>query len=117
MLHLTIDVSRVAEEDIDKTSPGAIRAIVEKEIRASNGQSKWRCQAVTRDARNAGRVRIACRDETEQLMVKRVVEVKAITGVRVLRDELYPIKVDYINRLAVLDENGDVRAGAIDIMG
>ena len=117
MLHCTIDVSRVTEEDTDKTSPSAIRAIVEKEIRASNGQSKWRCQAVTRDAKNTSRVKIACRDETEQLMVKRAVETKITTGVRVLGDELYPIKVDNVNRLAVLDENGEIRPGAAEALG
>jgi len=31
-----------------------------------------------------------------------------------LRDELYPIKVDGVNRLAVLDERGDIRAGALE---
>ena len=35
-------------------------------------------------------------------------------GVRVLRDELYPIKVDNVNRLAVLDENGEIQAGAAE---
>ena len=64
-LYCAIDTSRVAEEDTDKTSPGAIRAIVEKEVRATNGQSNWRYQAVTRDAKNTSRVKIVCRDETE----------------------------------------------------
>ena len=29
-----------------------------------------------------------------------------------LRDELYPIKVDSVNKAAVLDENDESRAGA-----
>lgn len=45
-------------------------------------------------------------------MVKRVAETKIGAGVRVLRDELYPIKVDNVKRTAVLDENNEVRAGA-----
>jgi len=116
-LYCVIDSSRVAEEDISKTSPGAIRAAVEKEIRATNGQDNWRCRAVTRDAKNTSRVRIVCRDETEQHIVKQAAETKIAPGIRVLRDELYPIKVDNVNRLAVLDENGDIRTGAAEAFG
>jgi regulator of replication initiation timing len=116
-LYCTIDTSRVVEDDIDKASPGAIRAIVEKEVRASNGQSSWRCLAVTRNAKTTSRIKIACRDESEQHLIKLAVETKVAAGVRVLRDELYPIKVDNVNRLAVLDENGDIRAGAAEIFG
>jgi regulator of replication initiation timing len=116
-LYCTIDTSRVAEEDADKTSPGTIRAIVEKEIRVTNGQSNWRCQAVTRDAKNMSRIKIACRDEDEQQMVKRAAETKVAVGVRVLRDELYPVKVDNVNRLAILNENGEIRAGAAETLG
>ena len=116
-LHCTIDTSRVAEEDTDKASPGAIKTAVEKEMRATNGQGNWRCRAVTRDAKNANRIKIACRDETEQHMVKQVAETKIALGIRVLRDELYPIKVDNVNRLAVLDENGEIRTGAAEAFG
>lgn len=42
---------QVAEGNIDKATPGTIWAIVEKEIRATNGQDSWRCRAVTRDAK------------------------------------------------------------------
>ena len=91
-LHCTIDTSRVAEEDTDKTSPGAIRAVVEKEMRATNGQSNWRCRAVTRDVKNVSRIKIACRDENEQHLIKQTAETNIAAGVRVLRDELYPIK-------------------------
>jgi hypothetical protein len=107
----------VAEEDTEKASPGSIRATVEKEVRATSGQSGWRCRAVTRDAKNASRIRIACRDESEQQLVRQAAETKIAAGVRVLRDELYPIKVDNVNRLAVLDENGVIRAGAAESFG
>ena len=110
-LYCVIDTTRVAEGDIDKTSPGAIRAAVEKEIRTTNGQDTWRCRAVTRDARGTNRVRIACRDEPEQQMVRQAAETKIAPGIRVLRDKLYLIKVDNVNRLAVLDENREIRTG------
>jgi hypothetical protein len=41
-----------------------------------------------------------------------VAEVKIGAGARVLRDELYPIKVDSVNKAIVLDENDEIRAGA-----
>ena len=116
-LYCVIDTSRVTEEDTDKTSPGAIRAAVEKEMRTNDGKDSWRCRAVTRDARNTSRIKIACRDESERDMVKQAAETKIAPGIRVLRDELYPIKVDNVNRLAVLDENGDIRTGAADAFG
>lgn len=116
-LYCTIGTSRVAEEDTDKTSPGAIRTAAEKEIRATNGQGNWRCRAVTRDAKNRSCIKIACRDETEQQMAKRAAETKIAPGIRVLRDELYPIKVDNVNRLAVLDNNGEIRTGAAEAFG
>ena len=47
-------------------------------------------------------------------MVKRAVETKIIAGIRVLRDELYPIKIDNVNRLAVLNESGEIRSGATE---
>ncbi|EXJ95095.1 hypothetical protein A1O1_00214 [Capronia coronata CBS 617.96] len=115
-LYCTIDASRVTEQDMDKTSPGAIRATVEKEMRTGEGQNSWRCRAVTRDAMNASRVKIACRDETELHMVKQVAETKIAPGIRVLRDELYPVKVDNVNRLAILDANGNVQTGAAEAL-
>jgi hypothetical protein len=69
---------------------------------------------VTRDAKNTSRIKITYRDETELHMVKRVVETKIALDIRVLRDELYLIKVDNVNRLAVLDNNGEIRTGAVE---
>jgi hypothetical protein len=49
--------------------------------------------------------------------VKQVAETKIGAGARVLRDELYPIKVDSVKRAAVLDENHNVLAGATVALG
>ena len=116
-LYCIIDTSRVPTEEGDKISVGAVRTAMETEIRTRVDQANWRCRAVTKDAKNVNRIRIACRDETEQGMVKQVAESKIATGVRVLRDELYPIKVDSVNRLAVLDANGEIRSGAAEAFG
>ncbi|KAJ5737265.1 uncharacterized protein N7483_002390 [Penicillium malachiteum] len=77
-----------------------------------DGHTLWRCRAVTVSPRNNNRIRIACRDEAEHQLVKKVAEAKIGAGARVLRDDLYPIKVDSVRRTAVLDENHDVLSGA-----
>jgi hypothetical protein len=69
---------------------------------------------VTVDQKNTNRIKIACRNEAEHQLVKRVAETKIGAGIRVLRDELYPIKVDNVKRTAVLDENDEIRAGAAE---
>ncbi|KJZ68779.1 hypothetical protein HIM_11823 [Hirsutella minnesotensis 3608] len=88
-----------------------------KRVRAELGQSGWRCRAVTKDRKNPNRIRIACRDEAEQQMMKRLVGAKLTRGARILRDELYPIKVDNVNRIGVLDEEGGIRTGAAEVFG
>jgi hypothetical protein len=42
-----------------------------------------------------------------------VAESKIGAGARVLRDELYPIKVNSVNKTAVLDERDEIRAEAV----
>lgn len=116
-LYCTVDTSRVSSEDAEKTSVGAIRANVEKDMRNTSEQANWRCRAVTKDQKNPHRVRIACRDEAEHKEVKRVMEANLVTGMRILRDDLYPIRVDGVNRTAVLDEAGNIRTGAAEAFG
>lgn len=111
-LYCTIDTSRMAENGNERMSAGPIRTTVETEIRKMEDHIHWRCRAVTVDPKNTNRIRIACRDEAEHQLVKKVAEAKIGAGARVLRDELYPIKVDSVNKAAVLDENDEIRAGA-----
>lgn len=111
-LYCTIDTSRMAEFESEKMSAGSIRAAVETEIRATADHTHWRCRAVTVDPKNTNRIRIACRDEAEHQLVKKVAESQIGAGARVLRDELYPIKVDSVNKAAVLDDKDEIRAGA-----
>lgn len=104
-LYCTIDTSKMINNESEKMSAAPIRAAVETEIRTMENHMHWRCRAVTVDPKNTNRIRIACRDEAEHQLVKKVAEAKIGGGARVLRDELYPIKVDSVNRTAVLDEN------------
>jgi hypothetical protein len=115
-LYCTIDTSRVANDDIDKASVSAIRKAVENEIRTTKGETSWRCRAVTKDPKNITRIKIACRDEAEQQIIKQAAETKIAPGIRVMRDELYPIKVDNVNRLAVLEDGGEIRNGATETL-
>lgn len=111
-LYCTIDTSKMADNESDRMSAGPIRAAVETEIRTMENLTHWRCRAVTVDPKNTNRIRIACRDEAEHRLVKEVAEAKIGAGARVLRDELYPIKVDSVKRAAVLDEKDEIRVGA-----
>jgi hypothetical protein len=98
----------------DKTTAGAIRTMLEQAIRAIEDRESWRCRAVTVDPKKENRIKIACRDEDEHQLVKRVAEANIAQGARVLRDDLYPIKVENVRRTAVLDENDEIRIGAAE---
>jgi hypothetical protein len=107
-LYCTIDTSRVGEEERSKVQPGTIRKAIEEEIRTLEGQENWRCAAV---------IRIACRDEAELQQVKKAAQKTAAAGARVLRDQLYPVKVDNAKRTAVIDQEGKVLPGAAEALG
>ncbi|KAJ0126163.1 hypothetical protein HZ326_30734 [Fusarium oxysporum f. sp. albedinis] len=116
-LFCTIDTSRVGEEEKGKAQVEEIRLAIEEEVRARNGRQSWRCAAVMKDARNADRIKVVCRDEAEMQLVREVAEKTVVKGARVLRDQLYPVKVDGANRTAVLDSSGEVLPGAAGALG
>jgi hypothetical protein len=113
--NVTVDISRADGGD-GRMSAGTVRAAVEKEMRTMENRGNWRCRAVTVDHATQSRIRIACRDENEHELVKRAAE-KIGAGSRVLRDELFPVKIDNVKRTAVLDEKDEVRAGAAEAFG
>ncbi|KAM3550091.1 hypothetical protein ARSEF4850_008517, partial [Beauveria asiatica] len=117
LLYCTVDVSRVDEALVEKTSAGAVRTVIETEARLKLERANWRCRAVTKDRKNPNRIRIACRDEVEHDLVKQLAHAKLPTGARVMRDELYPVKVDNVNRFAVVDENSNVKPEATASLG
>ncbi|KAK7177902.1 KR domain-containing protein [Paraphaeosphaeria sporulosa] len=73
-------------------------------------------RAVSVDHATQSRIKIACRDEDEHELVKRAAE-KIGAGSRVLRDELFPVKIDNVKRTAVLDERDEIKAGAAEAFG
>jgi hypothetical protein len=113
----TVDTSRVPEDHIGDATPAVLRRTIEQEMRTSSDQPSWRCVAVTRDGRNTNRLRVIGRNEKELKKIKTIIEVKKAPGARVLRDQLYPVKVDNINRAAVLDQEGKVLPGAMEALG
>lgn len=114
-LYCTIDISRIEETESEDTSAGAIRNLIETGVQTELGRPDWRCRAVTKDRKSSHRIRIACRNENEHQLVKQVAEANAPRGARVLRDEWYPVKVDNVNGLAVLDELDTVRPEAAKV--
>ncbi|KAH8656269.1 hypothetical protein BGZ61DRAFT_570766, partial [Ilyonectria robusta] len=116
-LFCTIDTSRVNEEEKGKAQVGGIRQAIEEEMRKKEGRQDWRCAAVVRNAKNADRIKVICRDESEMKLVKEAAEKTAVKGARVLRDQLYPVKVDGANRAAVLDSAGNVLPGTAEALG
>jgi len=115
-LYCTVDVSNVEEAERDNASASKIRRNIEKEMREGEEGNGWRCVAVTRDPRHAARIRVTCRDEGELARVKEAVEKTKVAGSRVLRDQWYPVKVDNACRTAVLDEHGELRTGAVEML-
>jgi hypothetical protein len=116
-LFCTIDTSRVGEEDKAKAQVTNIRQQIEEEMRGNEQTKNWRCAAMIKDPKNADRVKVICRNEDEIQQVKEAAQKIDIPGLRVLRDQLYPVKIDNANRTAVLDADGNILLGAAEALG
>jgi hypothetical protein len=101
----------VEEADRGSANAGNNGQEVEKGMREEEEGSGWYCVAVTRHPQNSARIRNICWDERKLVRVKEVAEKTKVVGSWVLRDQWYLIKVDNTCRTAVLDKNGEVRAG------
>ncbi|XP_044718862.1 endonuclease-reverse transcriptase domain-containing protein [Hirsutella rhossiliensis] len=71
---------------------------------------------LVRESRNADRIKIVCRDEAELQLVKEAAQKTAVEGARIMRDQLYPVRVDNANRTAILDTEGNILPGAIEAL-
>ena len=72
---------------------------------------------MVKDIRNPDRIKVICRDEEEMQLVKDMAEKTIVKGAQVLRDQLYPVKVNSINRMVVLDSSGNVLPGTEEALG
>lgn len=113
----TVDTSRVEEGRKDETQMKQIREAIEREVRIEKELGSWSCAAVTRDPRSEERIRIACRSEKELQEVKKAAAKIKTPGIRILRDQLYPVKIDNVNRAGVLDGENRLLADAARTIG
>lgn len=108
-------MASVEEAERENVSTGKIRQNIEEEMREGQGRSGWQCATVVRNPRDFARIRITYQDESELAQVKVVEKTKAV-GSRVLRDQYYPVKVGNECWTAVLNEQGDLRTGAVKML-
>lgn len=107
-LYCTIDTSRVEDEDRGNATAGSIRKAIENEMRAAPERPDWRCAAVLQDAKRPDRIKIIGRGEAEMQLIKEAAQKSAIPGTRVMKDQFFPVKIDHVNRMTVLDSAGNI---------
>lgn len=115
--YCTIDVSHTEAGINAITNPASIRETIQKEVRNQQGKEEWKCIAVTRDIKNSNRIRITGRDQQELQMIKDAAGKIIPKGARVLKDQLYPIKVDNARKDGILAEDGSLLAGITESLG
>ena len=89
-----------------------VRKKIEKEVQKDENK-EFRYRAVTKNARTKQRIRILCRSEAELDIVKQAATATAVEGARILRDQLYPVKVNNVRTDAILRPNGEVKEEAM----
>ncbi|RKK19029.1 hypothetical protein BFJ67_g17634, partial [Fusarium oxysporum f. sp. cepae] len=107
-LFCTIDISGVGDDDSDKAQIGEVRQAIEATVRTRKKDERWRCAAVVRGARNANIIKVICRGEAELHMDREAALGADMPGAKILRERLYPVKVNGANRSAVLDSNDNL---------
>ncbi|KAM3449682.1 hypothetical protein NHJ6243_009943, partial [Beauveria neobassiana] len=105
-IYCTIDIQDIEDSVNERVSAKTIRTILETEMRAKPHNGAWRCRAVTEDRSNPQRMRVVCRNESEQDMVKKTIEEK-LPAARILDDGYHRIRVDGVPRTVMLDEEGN----------
>ena len=113
-LFCTVEVA--ATEQAEEKLPALVRKGIELALRTETKDPTWKCRAVIRDARNHRRIRVLCRDEEELIKVKKAAETTKPDGARVLRDQLYPVKMDNVVARAILTPSGVVRDDAVTML-
>ena len=91
-LFCTVDFSR-AEGGEKATDIPVLRERIEKEIQKGENKT-FQCKAIVKVHQTQPRVRILCRDEKELNTVREAAIAVTTEGARVLRDQLYPVKVN-----------------------
>ncbi|KAL9561263.1 hypothetical protein ACKAV7_014618 [Fusarium commune] len=116
-LFCTIDISGASDDGSDKAQIGEVRQAIEAAVRIRKKDERWRCAAVIRGARNANIIKVICRDEAELHMVREAALGADMPRAKILRERLYPVKINGANRSAVLDSNGNLLPGVTEALG
>ncbi|OAA57836.1 Endonuclease/exonuclease/phosphatase [Akanthomyces lecanii RCEF 1005] len=111
----TVDIRETEDSVNERVTAKTIRTILETEMRAKPHNGAWRCRAVTEDRSNPQRMRVVCRNESEQDMVKKTIEEK-LPAARVLDDGYHRIRVDGVPRTVMLDEEGNDLPGVAALL-
>ena len=101
-----------SEEEIEAI-PALTRSGIQKTMRQEKKDPGWRLRGLVRDKRNARRVRIFCRDEEEVAVLKKIAERTKPANARVMRDQLFPVKMDNVMARAILLPTGAMREDAV----
>ena len=95
-------------KEIIVANPAALRKKIEQEIQKQD--KKFQVKAIIKDCRSLNRLRILCRNEEELKKVKSATMITAAEGAHVLRDQLYPVKVNNARADALLMPDGTLKA-------
>ena len=72
---------------------------------------------ITKDSRNAERIRIICKNKKEFNKIKEAAQKTVILSARIMRDQLYPIRINRVDHTAVLEQDGTVRTETCEVLG
>lgn len=111
-IRCTIDTTRAEHA----RTPGQIRAAIEETYTTLLSEENWKCMALMTDPREPRRIRVICRSAKEQEDLKKAIEKILQPGERLMRDQLYPVKIDSARRDFILDEFNQVRPEAAEIL-
>lgn len=68
-------------------------------------------------ARNTNVIKVICRDEAELHMVREAALGANIPGAKILREQLYSVKINRANRSVVLDSYDNPLPGVAEALG
>jgi hypothetical protein len=110
VLYSTIDRSRVGDEDKSMAQPGAVRKV--RTVRRTR-EPALRCADQRRQEyrTHQGSMQRRSGPSADQGRGS-----KDRAGAPVLRDQIYPVKVDNASRVAVLNQEGKVLPGAAEVL-
>ena len=107
-LFCTVDFSRVENDEGTTTvDPAALRKRIKEEMHKQD--EKFRVKTIIKDRRSPNRLRILCRNEEELKNVKSAAVTTAVQGACVLRDQLYPVKINNARADAILMPDGSLK--------